>query len=260
MRATWLASGMSQVSRFLVGTLVLLTLGCTAIKKADKRFQSWTDEMLRGRDPDKPTKTAATTNPPSAKPAPTADAGVTAPEEPAPTGSEGESAETGAAASAAAETLFDKGHEAMKAGDYKTACERFRESDRLEPAVGAKLNLANCEQQRGRYATSSQIFKLVLSQLPPSDDRVPIARERVKELEKKVPTVTFELVPGEYSDVTVKEGELVLRSASFGVPLQFDPGEHQFIVEAPGRKWRRYKVALETAERRVLKVHPGGKL
>jgi tetratricopeptide (TPR) repeat protein len=167
---------------------------------------------------------------------------------------------SGAAASAAAETLFEKGHEAMKAGDYKTACERFRESDRLEPAVGAKLNLANCEQQRGRYATSSHLFKLVLSQLPPSDDRVPIARERVRELDAKVPTVTFELVPGDYENVTVKEGDLVLRAASFGVPLPFDPGEHQFIVEAPGHKWRRYKIALEVAERRILKVHPGAKL
>jgi tetratricopeptide (TPR) repeat protein len=250
---------MSQVSRFFIGTLVLLILGCTAIKKADKRFQSWTDEMLRGRDPDKPQAKTAKASKASEKPTPKPDAGVSTPSEPAPAG-EGEPAVTGAAASAAAETLFDKGHEAMKAGDYDTACERFRESDRLEPAVGAKLNLANCEQQRGRFATSSQIFKLVLSQLPPSDDRVPIARERVKDLEKKVPTITFELVPGEYSDVTVKEGELVLRAASFGVPLQFDPGEHQFIVEAPGRKWRRYKVALEAAERRVLKVHPGGKL
>jgi tetratricopeptide (TPR) repeat protein len=251
---------MSQVSRFLIGTLVLLILGCTAIKKADKRFQSWTDEMLRGRDPDTRKKTTAKASKPSEKKkALTADAGVSEPAEPAVV-AEGEPAETGAAASAAAETLFDKGHEAMKAGDYKTACERFRESDRLEPAVGAKLNLANCEQQRGRYATSSQIFKLVLSQLPSNDDRVPIARERVKDLQQKIPTITFELVPGEYSDVTVKEGELVLRAASFGVPLEFDPGDHQFIVEAPGRKWRRYKVALEAAERRVLKVHPGAKL
>lgn len=251
---------MARLSRLLLVALVLSIPACSAIKKADKRIQSWTDEMLRGRDPDQPKAKTAKTSKPTPNPAATSsDAGV----EPAPEGPPAESAEpemSGAAASAAAETLFDKGHEAMKAGDYKTACERFRESDRLEPAVGAKLNLANCEQQRGRYATSLHLFKLVLSQLPPSDDRVPIARERVKELDSKVPTVTFELVPGDYRDVTVKEGDLVLRAASFGVPLPFDPGEHQFIVEAPGHKWRRYKIELDVAERRILKVHPGAKL
>lgn len=248
---------MPRLPRSLAVALLLLMPACSAIKKADKRIQSWTDEMLRGRDPDKPKATASK---PSPKPASSdANAGVEAPPESAASDAE-DSEQSGAAASAAAETLFDKGHEAMKAGDYKTACERFRESDRLEPAVGAKLNLANCEQQRGRYATSSHLFKLVLSQLPPNDDRVPIARERVKELDAKIPTVTFELVPGDYQDVTVKEGDLVLRTASFGVPLPFDPGEHQFVVEAPGHKWRRYKIALEVAERRVLKVHPGSKL
>jgi hypothetical protein len=251
---------MTRLSRLLAVALVLSMPACSALKKADKRIQSWTDEMLRGRDPDQPKPATAATTKPSAKPgAKVPDAGVETPPQGAPAEPQG-SEMSGAAASAAAETLFDKGHEAMKAGDYKTACERFRESDRLEPAVGAKLNLANCEQQRGRYATSSHLFKLVLSQLPPSDDRVPIARERVKELDAKVPTVTFELVPGDYENVTVKEGELVLRAASFGVPLPFDPGEHQFIVEAPGHKWRRYKIELEVAERRILKVHPGAKL
>jgi hypothetical protein len=251
---------MTRLSRLLAVVLVLSMPACSAIKKADKRIQSWTDEMLRGRDPDQPKPATAATTKPIAKPGPKApDAGVETPPGGAPPAPENPEM-SGAAASAAAETLFEKGHEAMKAGDYKTACERFRESDRLEPAVGAKLNLANCEQQRGRYATSSHLFKLVLSQLPPSDDRVPIARERVRELDAKVPTVTFELVPGDYENVTVKEGDLVLRAASFGVPLPFDPGEHQFIVEAPGHKWRRYKIALEVAERRILKVHPGAKL
>lgn len=249
-----------QFPRLLVTTLVLFMLGCSAIKKADKRIQSWTDEMLLGRDPDQPKQKTATASKPSQKPAVSpADSGVETPSENAPGDASG-AEQSGAAASAAAESLFDKGHEAMKAGDYKTACERFRESDRLEPAVGAKLNLANCEQQRGRYATSSHLFKLVLSQLPPSDDRVPIARERVKELDAKVPTVTFELVPGDYQNVSVKEGDLVLRAASFGVPLPFDPGEHQFVVEAPGHKWRRYKLELDVAEKRILKVHPGQKL
>jgi TolA-binding protein len=134
---------MSQVSRFFIGTLVLLILGCTAIKKADKRFQSWTDEMLRGRDPDKPQAKTAKARKASEKPTPKPDAGVSTPSEPAPAG-EGEPAVTGAAASAAAETLFDKGHEAMKAGDYDTACERFRENNSAVVSQRLRRSSSSC--------------------------------------------------------------------------------------------------------------------
>ena len=118
----------------------------------------------------------------------------------------------------AAEALFDKGREAMAAGDYDTACQQLRESDRLEPAVGTRFNLANCEEKRGRLGTAWTLFKSVLNDLPASDERRPYAQERVEALDKSVPRVT--LVPtGSTDGVTVTIGELELTSGSFNVPL-----------------------------------------
>jgi hypothetical protein len=71
---------MTRLSRLLAVVLVLSMPACSAIKKADKRIQSWTDEMLRGRDPDQPKPATAATTKPIAKPGPKApDAGVETP-------------------------------------------------------------------------------------------------------------------------------------------------------------------------------------
>jgi hypothetical protein len=79
---------------------------------------------------------------------------------------------------AAAEALFEQARSAMAAGSYDIACARFRDSDKLDPAVGTRFNLADCEEKRGRVATAWSLFRGVLSELAEDDDRRPIAQER----------------------------------------------------------------------------------
>src|SRR5688572_31408250 len=79
----------------------------------------------------------------------------------------------------------------MAAGSYDIACARFRDSDRLDPAVGTRFNLADCEERRGRIATAWSLFRGVLSELAPDDDRRPIADERAKRLEPRLPKLTL---------------------------------------------------------------------
>ena len=164
---------------------------------------------------------------------------------------------TDAARGAAAEALFESGHEAMSKGDYDTACARFAESNRLDPAVGSLLNLAACEEKRGRLATSWQLFKRVMSDLPPGDDRYPIALRRASALRPRVPHVTLRLASDAPRQTTVKYGPVVLGQASFDVPLPFDPGEHTLLVGAPEREARSYTVVVSEGETKVLTVGPG---
>jgi hypothetical protein len=56
--------------------------------------------------------------------------------------------------SAAAEALFREGRDAAKHGDLETACADFAESQRLDPAPGTLLNLAECEEKLGRVASA----------------------------------------------------------------------------------------------------------
>src|SRR4051794_38040553 len=73
---------------------------------------------------------------------------------------------------AAAEVLFHDAREAMKANQYALACSKFEESQRLDPAPGTLLNLAECEEKRGRLATAWQYLKHALDSLPANDDRI----------------------------------------------------------------------------------------
>src|SRR5579871_2477262 len=87
----------------------------------------------------------------------------------------------------AAEALFEQGQAALKAGDYDTACARFRASDQLDPGGGVRANIGLCEEKRGRVASAWEAFKGALKELPPGDPRVPKIEQRVKDLEARLP-------------------------------------------------------------------------
>ena len=244
----------------LVGGLVFVT-SCKTLHEADAAMQAWTREHLHPDEEESverstkgtPKGDSSATPVGSGAPVASGSGPSTSPDEsfaePAPS--------TEAARSAAAEALFESGHEAMSKGDYDTACARFAESNRLEPAVGSLLNLAACEEKRGRLATSWQLFKRVMSDLPPGDDRYPLAQRRASALRPRVPHVTLKLASDAPKQTTVKYGGVVLGQASFDVPLPFDPGEHTLLVGAPEREARSYTVVVSEGETKVLTVGPG---
>src|SRR5262245_57391445 len=151
---------------------------------------------------------------------------------------------------AAAEALFRAGREAAERGDHRAACAKFGESNRLDPAVGTVLNIAICEEQLGRLAAAWQHYQEAIQGLPPSDDRLPLALERAKNLEQRVPRLTIRLASSAPSGTRVYRGEVELGPASFGVPLPLDPGSYVFAVEAPGREPKRFSVKLGPSENR----------
>lgn len=244
----------------LVGVVVLVT-SCKTLHEADAAMQAWTREHLHPDEEESversrkgsPKGDASAAPVASGAPAASGSASDTPPDEsfaePAPS--------SDAARGAAAEALFESGHEAMSKGDYDTACARFAESNRLDPAVGSLLNLAVCEEKRGRLATSWLLFKRVMNDLPAGDDRYPIAQRRASALRPRVPHVTLKLSSEAPKQTTVKYGTVVLGQASFEVPLPFDPGEHKLLVGAPEREPRSYTVVLSEGETKVLTVGPG---
>src|SRR4051794_31380703 len=91
---------------------------------------------------------------------------------------------------ATAEALFRQGREAMDAKDFRTACPKFGESQRLDPAAGTLMNWASCEEQLGKIASAWQRWKEALDALPAKDDRIAFAQQRITEIEKKLPRLT----------------------------------------------------------------------
>jgi uncharacterized protein HemY len=55
---------------------------------------------------------------------------------------------------ATAEALFAEGRRLMSSGNYATACQKFAASQKLDPALGTSLNLADCYDKSGRTASA----------------------------------------------------------------------------------------------------------
>lgn len=246
--------------RCFVCCCVIGLTSCKTLKEADAAMSAWTREHLSEEEEKKQAeegeaadggKGATEQRDAGAPPPQQATADPNQQEQPPPMPT------TDAARGAAAEALFESGHEAMSQGDYDTACARFEESNRLDPAVGSLLNLAACEEKRGRLATAWQLFKRVMNELPAGDDRYPIAQRRASDLRPRVPRLTLELERNAPKQTTVHYGKVILGQASFHVPLPFDPGEHTLYVVAPDRDRRAYQVTLREGEQKVLSVAPG---
>lgn len=157
----------------------------------------------------------------------------------------------------AAEALFEEGRSALAASDLDTACARFRESNRLDPAVGTLLNLADCEERRGKLATAWTLFRSAKSQLAASDDRLAITQQRLTELEPRVPKLVLSLAPGAPPETRARVAGAELGSASFGVPLPLDPGDYELVVSAPGRGDRVLSLNLSPGQTEQLAIVPG---
>src|SRR5882724_1676576 len=78
-----------------------------------------------------------------------------------------------------ADVLFNDARAAMAVKRFDIACAKFRESNRLDPAVGTLFNLANCEAQRGQLVTGWTLYRQVLEKLPPDDSRASVAKTQI---------------------------------------------------------------------------------
>ena len=85
---------------------------------------------------------------------------------------------------AAAEALFEQARSAMAAGSYDIACARFRDSDKLDPAVGTRFNLADCEERLGQNAKACEHYVQAMQDLSTQgrNDRLRLAQERARRL------------------------------------------------------------------------------
>jgi hypothetical protein len=153
---------------------------------------------------------------------------------------------------ASAEALFTQGKEAMARGDLATACARFRESAKLDPAVGTRLNLAACEEKSGQPSAALRDFLAAQAQLAKDDFRVAFTAERIAALSQRVAyiTITASAIPPTGTRV-VRDGDEVT-SAAWNVRVPVDPGPHVVALEVPGKSAFRAELTLREREEKVF--------
>lgn len=136
---------------------------------------------------------------------------------------------------AIAETAFTRGKELMAEGKAAEACPKFEESNRLDPSVGALLNLGRCYEQLGRTASAWVRYKeaATLARSLGQTERETVARDFAKTLEPKLSRVRIEATKRVDGMRITRNGEEV-GLALLGDPLPVDPGTLKIEVVAPG--------------------------
>jgi hypothetical protein len=135
---------------------------------------------------------------------------------------------------ATAEALFTDGRRLMSQGNFHEACPKFEASLKLDPAVGAMLNLADCYEKNGQTASAWAEFReaSAAARSVGSKDREELARRRATALEPKLSRLTIAAKPP--AQVT-RDGSPV-DAAAFGTAVPVDPGKHVIEATAPGKK------------------------
>ena len=158
---------------------------------------------------------------------------------------------------AAAAALFEDGRKLMGDKKIAEACTKFEASEKLDPAPGTLLNLADCTERLGKTATAWVRFRDAAALAKTSGDarRERAARERANALEPKLVRILVD-VP-QASDVSglavVRDGATVER-AIWGSAVPVDPGAHEIAASAPGRvAWKTSVDATEAGK--TVTVH-----
>jgi tetratricopeptide (TPR) repeat protein len=140
-----------------------------------------------------------------------------------------------------ADQLFKKGKRFLAEQRYAEACTAFEDSDRLDPTIGAKLNVAKCYQEWGKLATAWRWFTDAARMAKDArDDRASKIRALVAELDASVPRLSLKLSrdPAPTS-VVVKLDGVELAAATIETERRVDPGPHEIEYILDGTRQRK---------------------
>jgi tetratricopeptide (TPR) repeat protein len=154
--------------------------------------------------------------------------------------------------SAVAEALYEEARGLMKQGKLDQACPKFKQSYDLDPGGGTLLNLAECYEKQGKFASAWSAFKeaQVTAQRDSRRERVDYAKKHIAAIEPKLSKITIEVAsdantPG--LSVTLDGAEL--GAAAWGVGVPIDPGAHELAASATNKKpfQKQFEVAESSA-------------
>ncbi len=167
-------------------------------------------------------------------------------------------AQVSAEEKATAEAVFEEGIRLIKQGNFVDACPKFEMSQRVEPAVGTMLYLAECYEKTNRTASSWAMFREAasLAETSGQTERMKTAQMRAARLEPRLAWLTIDLakdalVPG----LQIRRNTVLVAAELSGTPTPVDPGDVVVDASAPGRLPFSTKVKV-TAKARVAVAIP----
>lgn len=166
-------------------------------------------------------------------------------------------AQAPAESAAVARELFDQARALLAEKDFAHACPKFEEAMRLDPGGGTILNLALCNELRGKTETAWALYDEAgrWARRDGRADREQFALEHRAALERKLARLVVVLESGaKVPGLSVRRNGVPLGEASLGEALPVDAGEHTVEAHAPGKKPLRLTVRLRDGAVRTVSI------
>lgn len=131
---------------------------------------------------------------------------------------------------AKADALFNKGKRLQNEKRFSDACPTFEEVDKLDPGIGAKLNVAKCYEEWGRLATAYSWYEQALAMAASTrDDRLPKIKQLAETLDTDVPRLKVNVPEGANPDIveTITLDGKPFDEAKLNSDQRVDPGPHR---------------------------------
>jgi hypothetical protein len=148
----------------------------------------------------------------------------------------------------------------MATGSYSDACARFAESERLDPAAGTLLNLADCYEKNGQLASAWMTFREATTAAQRIDRPAwtEQATARANLLEARLSTLTIHIDPiATPTGTEVSFNGLPVAREAWGFPVPVDPPSVRVEVRAPKKKiWTALVAVDPTQPHIVVEVPP----
>jgi tetratricopeptide (TPR) repeat protein len=160
----------------------------------------------------------------------------------------------------AAEALFLEGRELFSRGQVEEACPKFIESQRLDPATGTLLAVANCHEEQGQLATAWAEYTEVATRAEKEGrfDRAEIALESARALEPRLSTLNISASPEllQIPGITVRRDAVDVGTGVLNRALPIDGGRHDVEIAAPGYRSERLSILVEGERDRAVVALP----
>lgn len=158
---------------------------------------------------------------------------------------------------ATSKALFDQATAEMNRGQFATACPRLEEVVKLLPdGIGAIMTLAECYEGAGSLLNAWSKYSVALAAATSAGqaDRAKRAAAKAAALQARLGKISVVMseaaraLPG----VQVTRDGVDLGPLQWDLPVPVDPGDHEIVVRASGRKpWKQRVTVAEGATQAV---------
>ena len=154
-----------------------------------------------------------------------------------------------------ADKLFAEGRQLLTVQkDSKAACEKFEAAIKLDAtATGTMLNLGLCYENLGKFATSIKWFRK--AQFSASERKLAeyekAAKDHTEVIVAKLPTLKLEVEGPPDTEIRI-DGERV-DATTYG-KVEVDPGTHEIVARAAGKKKVVHSVDVKEAENKPITI------